>query len=207
MNEEYYKLSQGYQKKIVLEVALFKICDVINCNNIERKKTSNVSRETSKKDKSTIESYKLQLQEARINNTLLDSTKINLNTLKEKWQSVDDCILDDDYKSVATINKNATVVAASENGAIVTLPTNTLVSRIEKNSDENEKFLNEKLNIRQKIVYITDEYWKTIRPEYVEKIKNKELVSINEEELIKKIKELSDKKSVSEFADLIEMEG
>ena len=59
---------------------------------------------------------------------------------------------------------------------------------------------------KYKIVYITSDYWKKIRPIYVEKAKNNELKLESEEGLLNKIKEELKQNSVNDFCDLIEME-
>ena len=63
------------------------------------------------------------------------------------------------------------------------------------------------MNINQyKIVYITDSYWKKIRPKYVELVKNNKLELKDEEYLLSQINKIKNKNSVNEFDDLIEME-
>ena len=62
------------------------------------------------------------------------------------------------------------------------------------------------LNCKYKVVYITEEYWKEIRPKYVELVKNKKLKNESEIELINEINMIKNKDNVNEFSELIEME-
>ena len=101
---------------------------------------------------------------------------------------------------------NATPVAASKKGVIITLPLESSISRIEKEYDNSKELLKEIYDQNYKIVYISEQYWKKVRPEFVEKAKNGELQIIDESEVLDKLKKINDKNLVEEFNELIEME-
>ena len=81
-----------------------------------------------------------------------------------------------------------------------------MLLEIEKNYDLSKKLINQILNNEYKIVYITSEHWKKIRPKYVELVKNCKLDIKDEKILISKINKIKTNNSVNEFNELIEME-
>ena len=66
--------------------------------------------------------------------------------------------------------------------------------------------VHKRFNHKYKIVSITLDYWKEIRPKYVNLVKNNELDIKDEEFLLSKIKKIQQNNSVNEFDELIEME-
>ena len=101
---------------------------------------------------------------------------------------------------------DAVPVAASSNGIILSIPTEGLLKKIELNYDECKELINQKFNNKYKIVCITVDYWKKIRPKYVELVKNNMLDIKDEEFLLSKIKKMKENDSVNDFNELIEME-
>ena len=57
-----------------------------------------------------------------------------------------------------------------------------------------------------RIVYISEQHWKEIRPKFIEKIKTGKIEFINEKECLENLKKIENKNSMQEFNDLIEME-
>lgn len=171
--------------------------------------SSNVSRETLEKNndsnKNSVEKLN-KIKNIRINNILKESTKQDITFILDLWSNINDYIIDEKYKMVAGILKNAKPVAASKNGIIITLPLDSIVNRIEKEYDNSKELLKEIYNESYKLVYITNDYWQKVRPEYVAKARNGELELINEEEALNELKEINSNNSVNEFNELIEME-
>ena len=122
------------------------------------------------------------------------------------WDNINDYLIDDKYKLVAGILIDAKPVAVSKQGVIITLPLDSTVNRIEKEYDNSKELLKEIYNENYKVVYISSDYWKKVRPTYVEKAKNGTLEIIDENEILEKIKKINNKNSVNEFNELIEME-
>ena len=59
----------------------------------------------------------------------------------------------------------------------------------------------------EQIVYITEEYWKKVRPHYVEKKKNGDIEFIDEKEALQKMRKSNlNNNSYNDFSELIEME-
>ena len=99
-------------------------------------------------------------------------------------------------------------VAASKTGIIITVSTESSIDRIENNYDQSKELIKEVLGASYKLVYITEDNWKKIRPEYVLKAKNNQLELIDEDTYLSKIKqeELEKTNSTKDFNDLIVME-
>ena len=147
-----------------------------------------------------------ELKNVRINNILMKSSREKLQFINESWDDLNEYLTEEKYKKCAGVLLEGKPVAASDNGIIVTLPLNTLVLNVENNYDLSKELLNNVLNSTYKIVYISNEYWKSIRPKYVELVKNKKLELKDEEYLISQINKIKNNNSVNEFSELIEME-
>ncbi len=231
LNSMIEEIKNSYQKRIVFEVNMFKLIDkMFKKNNIsylsdkdlndknnvpretlsekELKIESNVPRETSKEnaEESLLKTNIEKIKDVRINNILKESSKNNIKLVLEGWKMISNYLTDESYKIVAGILTNSIPVAASANGIIITLPVDSSVNKIEKLYDLSKKLLEEIFKNKYKIVYITSDYWKKIRPIYVEKAKNNELKLESEEDLLNKIKQELKQNSVNDFCDLIEME-
>ena len=165
----------------------------------------NVPRETLKIENKT-DSVIEELKNVRINNILRNATKQNITFIKDLWPNINEYLINEKYKMVAGMLVNATPVAASKKGVIITLPLESSISRIEKEYDNSKELLKEIYDQNYKIVYISEQYWKKVRPEFVEKAKNGELQIIDESEVLDKLKKINDKNLVEEFNELIEME-
>ncbi len=228
LSETLIKLKENYQKELTFEIQLIQLMDKINnvsretleINDLQKPqktKENNVPRETSNTNISKIddekegnvsrETYDMiqKLKQIRINNILKDATKQELQKVLLLWKSINKYLINEKYKLSAGILIDAVPVAASSDGMIVTLPLDSTVKRVEKNYDNSKDLLTKICNKNYKITYISTDYWQKIRPEYVEKIKNKELKHIEEDDVLQKIKEI-DNNSVSDFKELIEME-
>ena len=168
---------------------------------------NNVSRETFKIEEPK-NKYLNELKNIRINNILKESTKKEINFILELWNNIKDYLLDSKYKVCAGILSSSKPVAASKTGIIITVSTESSIDRIENNYDQSKELIKEVLGASYKLVYITEDNWKKIRPEYVLKAKNNQLELIDEDTYLSKIKqeELEKTNSTKDFNDLIVME-
>ena len=214
LSDTLVKVKNSYQKELTFEVQMIQMIDKIF------NKESNVSRETSineikaeninvprgtLKIENKTDSVIEELKSVRINNILRNATKQNITFIKDLWSNINEYLINEKYKMVAGMLVNATPVAASKKGVIITLPLESSISRIEKEYDNSKELLKEIYDQNYKIVYISEQYWKKVRPEFVEKAKNGELQIIDESEVLDKLKK-NDKNLVEEFNELIEME-
>ena len=231
LSDTLVKVKNSYQKELTFEVQMIQMIDKIfnKENNVSREtsineikvENTNVPRETSineiKLEKINVprETLKIEnktdsvieeLKNVRINNILKNATKQNITFIKDLWSNINEYLINEKYKMVAGMLVNATPVAASKKGVIITLPLESSISRIEKEYDNSKELLKEIYDQNYKVVYISEQYWKKVRPEFVEKAKNGELQIIDESEVLDKLKKINDKNLVEEFNELIEME-
>ena len=215
LSDTLVKVKNSYQKELTFEVQMIQMIDKIfnKESNVSREtsinetKTENINvpRETLKIENKT-DSVIEELKNVRINNILRNATKQNITFIKDLWPNINEYLINEKYKMVAGMLVNATPVAASKEGIIITLPLESSISRIEKEYDNSKELLNEIYNENYKVVYISEQYWKKVRPKFVEKAKNGELQIIDESEALDKLKKINDKNLVEEFNELIEME-
>ena len=231
LSDTLVKVKNSYQKELTFEVQMIQMIDKIfnkesnvsretSINEIKAENTNvpretsineikaeniNVPRETLKIENKT-DSVIEELKNVRINNILRNATKQNITFIKDLWSNINEYLINEKYKMVAGMLVNATPVAASKKGVIITLPLESSISRIEKEYDNSKELLKEIYDQNYKIVYISEQYWKKVRPEFVEKAKNGELQIIDESEVLDKLKKINDKNLVEEFNELIEME-
>ena len=231
LSDTLVKVKNSYQKELTFEVQMIQMIDKIfnKESNVSREtsineikvENTNVPRETSTNEIKTEninvprETLKIgnktdsvieELKNVRINNILRNATKQNITFIKDLWSNINEYLINEKYKMVAGMLVNATPVAASKKGVIITLPLESSISRIEKEYDNSKELLKEIYDQNYKIVYISEQYWKKVRPEFVEKAKNGELQIIDESEVLDKLKKINDKNLVEEFNELIEME-
>ena len=215
LSDTLIKVKNSYQKELTFEVQMIQMIDkIFNKESNVSRETSineikaeniNVPRETLKIENKT-DSVIEELKNVRINNILRNATKQNITFIKDLWSNINEYLINKKYKMVAGMLVNATPVAASKEGIIITLPLESSISRIEKEYDNSKELLNEIYNENYKVVYISEQYWKKVRPKFVEKAKNGELQIIDESEALDKLKKINDKNLVEEFNELIEME-
>jgi len=231
LSDTLVKVKNSYQKELTFEVQMIQMIDKIfnKGSNVSREtsineikteninvpretsinkmkvENTNVPRETLKIENKT-DSVIEELKNVRINNILKNATKQNITFIKDLWPNINEYLINEKYKMVAGMLVNATPVAASKKGIIITLPLESSISRIEKEYDNSKELLNEIYNGNYKVVYISEQYWKKVRPKFVEKAKNGELQIIDESEVLDKLKKINDKNLVEEFNELIEME-
>ncbi|MFR5755948.1 MAG: DNA polymerase III subunit gamma/tau [Lachnospiraceae bacterium] len=231
LSDTLVKVKNSYQKELTFEVQMIQMIDKIfnKESNVSREtsineikteninvpretsinemkvENTNVPRETLKIENKT-DSVIEELKNVRINNILKNATKQNITFIKDLWSNINEYLINEKYKMVAGMLVNATPVAASKKGIIITLPLESSISRIEKEYDNSKELLNEIYNENYKVVYISEQYWKKVRPKFVEKAKNGELQIIDESEVLDKLKKINDKNLVEEFNELIEME-
>lgn len=219
LTETLNKLQFSYQKELIFEIQMIKLIDQFNVprETLNKKITeqskpiikNDVPRGTLSDNTSVVEKldqFILKLKEIRINNILKESSRNELKYIDDLWENINDYLVEEKYKKCAGILLQCKPVAASKNGIIITLPAQSLLVEIEKNYDFSKEMIKEILNSKYKIVYITDEYWKNIRPKYVELVKNNELEIKDELQLLSKINKIKSETSVNEFDELIEME-
>ncbi|MEG2351109.1 MAG: DNA polymerase III subunit gamma/tau [Bacilli bacterium] len=197
------------KQQILLEVGLIKIVDLI----AEKPQNSFKGKELPEKfskEEITVESNEIidQLKDVRINNILKDASKTELIQMHEYWKKIKEYLLNNSYKMIANILINGKPVAASSAGVVITFESKVLLDQTEKNYDKAKKLIQKICNKKSKIVFILNDYWLTERPKYAQKVKDGNIIELNETKILKKYKEtLKSSEPINDFNDLIEMEN
>ena len=174
-------------------------------NSKQENKINDVSRETLNVKTEENDILK-KIKDIRINNILMEATRKDLNFIVDMWENIQNYLIDEKYKLVAGILKDAKPVAVSKKGLIITLSLDSVVNRIEKEYDISKELVAKIYDENYKIVYISDEYWKNIRPIYINKIKNKKISHIDEDKYLDDLKQQNNNINLNDFSELIEME-
>lgn len=209
------KLQLNFQKKIIFEINIIKLIDKNSNSDVSRgtlkenKNTirDNVSRETSQDENLNLTKKIHELNLIRINNIILKSKKEELLYVDDKWKKLNEYLLNENYKKIISMLLNGKPVAASEEGIIVSIQTELLAKKLTENYDIVKKILNELFLKKYKVVFVSEEWWQEQRPIFVEKMRNKKMNYLEENDIINEIKKETEKKSVNQFDELIEMEA
>ena len=115
-----------------------------------------------------------------INNTIaLASAKLK-KEISEKFIDLDKYLIDKKYKVAATILKDATIAAVSKDHMLLTYKYVSMVEDNDKSINKITKLVNEITKSNYKIVAISIDEWKEMRPYYVELKKSGKIELLNE---------------------------
>ena len=115
-----------------------------------------------------------------INNTIaLASAKLK-KEISEKFIDLDKYLIDKKYKVAATILKDATIAAVSNDHMLLTYKYVSMVEDNDKSINKITKLVNEITKSNYKVVAISIDEWKEMRPYYVELKKSGKIELLNE---------------------------
>lgn len=115
-----------------------------------------------------------------INNTIaLASAKLK-KEISEKFIDLDKYLIDKKYKVAATILKDATIAAVSNDHMLLTYKYVSMVEDNDKSINKITKLVNEITKSNYKVVAISIDEWKEMRPYYVELKKRGKIELLNE---------------------------
>ena len=115
-----------------------------------------------------------------INNTIaLASAKLK-KEISEKFIDLDKYLIDKKYKVAATILKDATIAAVSNDHMLLTYKYVSMVEDNDKSINKITKLVNEITKSNYKVVAISIDKWKEMRPYYVELKKSGKIELLNE---------------------------
>lgn len=115
-----------------------------------------------------------------INNTIaLASVKLK-KEISEKFIDLDKYLIDKKYKVAATILKDATIAAVSNDHMLLTYKYVSMVEDNDKSINKITKLVNEITKSNYKVVAISIDEWKEMRPYYVELKKSGKIELLNE---------------------------
>lgn len=115
--------------------------------------------------------YVNNVVDIRINNTLCDASKLELNSDKQKFTKLNDFVFDDKIGYLACALLDGNIRASSKDYIIISYEYESIVKDNLKNMDSFSKILADNVGINKKIAIITDEKWNEIKKEYIVRLK------------------------------------
>ena len=201
---------------ILFIVSLLKIINIIGNNDNEIIKNKSASK---KIDNDNIIDDKEEIKEKldnveklpnkdlksfvdiRLNNIFATANKNSLINIKNKWETINDYLLDKKYATNCGILKDTIVVAASENYLLLVSKFDSVVEKINLKSEELEDTLYYIFENNYKILALSEKNWNVSKKEYISNIKSgKKYI---EKEEIKESKDSMIKTPVDELIDII----
>ena len=149
-----------------------------------------------------------------INNTIALASNKNKKTVQDSFIELDKYLIEKKYKNAATILKDATITAASEDHLLLTYKYSSMVEENDNELDIIIELISKILCKTYKVVAITEDEWKEQRPYYLNLKKNQGKIDLIEEVVEENIiknqnNELDTIDNILNMfgSDLIEMEG
>ena len=216
------------EKKIYFDLLIIKLLDILNNTNVRsntlissqvKEEKEIVKTPTKEKEDEKIEikiednddnksiiydNYK-ELMDIRLNNILRIADKESLKEYISFFNNLENDLDNLDERKLFNLLLDCSIKAGSKDGIIITASNNNILIELYDNFKEIEKLFIDKLSKEIKVCFYNESEWNKKRPEFVKKIKNKEVIKIlDESEVLKKMnkKESSEK---NEFEDLLEI--
>lgn len=179
---------------------------IISKKEISVDNTISVDYDNSKIENSSVEKSKNEIiikNDVIINNTFASASKQKLFDLKEKWKTLNEYILDNEYGSTVSSLLDANICAVGDDSIILSFFYSSLVNRAKDMYFSFINVLNKLLNMDLNIAFITSEEWQEEKKKYIEKIKSGyQYQKSDENPIIVNNNEKKDSKSLVE-ADII----
>ncbi len=199
LNDLLDNIKKSSNPNILFELFLLKTIDLKliktideEDKNIEKKiiETSEIAKK--KEDKVDIEKTKPNIdnknyefnpkyKEALINNTIALANSESKKEIKKAFQSLDKYLLQPKYKTIASTLMDSNINAASNDHLLLTYKYDSMVQEHDKNNKRIEKLINEIISRKYKIVAISEERWKEIRPKYIDLKDRNQKIELMEE--------------------------
>lgn len=137
----------------------------LNDNNVSKKNSSSKTESLNK-----ISNFD-DINNVRINNTLATASKNNLISDKEKFEKLNDYVFNQDFGYLVCILLDGHIVASGDEYIILSYEYDSMIS---DNCDKINLLCDtlKLVDINKKIAIVTDDMWKKIKGEYIEKIKS-----------------------------------
>lgn len=195
----YEKIMTFSNKKLIFDVGLIELLN-LNISNVPREtlnksNINDVPRETlNQNNKKTYVPDKV-----KINNILVLASKNELMKLKESWKKIKELLIYEENKMTVGLLIKSIPVAVSKEGVILECETEQTVERINNNLDGVKQIIEKIYNKLDNIICVSKTFWTENRPIYVEKMKNKTMKYISEENN-------NECNILDEFKEFVEME-
>ncbi len=176
-----------------------------NTNDVPREtlKQNNINdvpRETLEKLKNIQNNKKIYVPDkVKINNILVLASKDELIKLKESWKKIKELLIYEENKMTVGLLIKSIPVAVSKEGIILECETEQTVERINNNLDGVKQIIEKIYNKLDNIICVSKTFWTENRPIYVEKMRNKTMKYISEENN-------NECNILNEFKEFVEME-
>ena len=176
-----------------------------NTNDVPREtlkpnNTNDVPRETLEKLKNIQNNKKIYVPDkVKINNILVLASKDELIKLKESWKKIKELLIYEENKMTVGLLIKSIPVAVSKEGIILECETEQTVERINNNLDGVKQIIEKIYNKLDNIICVSKTFWTENRPIYVEKMRNKTMKYISEENN-------NECNILNEFKEFVEME-
>ncbi len=183
LSEEIFKLINDIRKtnnqKTVMEIYLIKMSLIFN-NNIENNNIKNEELEEKILKKEPIEDKKEEkiekaeednLKNIKINNALYGANKELKKEFINKYSVVEEYLSSKEFNSISNLLLKATPVVVSDKNILFVFKDNFEVVLFNKNEESIIKLLKAIYKKKYSVVSVTDEEWKKIRDEYIDKTK------------------------------------
>lgn len=162
--------------------------------------TNDVPRETLEKLKNIQNNKKIYVPDkVKINNILVLASKDELIKLKESWKKIKELLIYEENKMTVGLLIKSIPVAVSKEGIILECETEQTVERINNNLDGVKQIIEKIYNKLDNIICVSKTFWTENRPIYVEKMRNKTMKYISEENN-------NECNILNEFKEFVEME-
>ena len=149
-----------------------------------------------------------------INNTIALASTKNKKIVQDSFIELDKYLIEKKYKNAATILKDATITAASDDHLLLTYKYSSMVEENDNELDIIVELISKILTKTYKVVAITEDEWKEQRPYYLNLKKNQGKIDLIEEVVEEKVIQNQNNaldtidNILNMFgSDLIEMEG
>lgn len=149
-----------------------------------------------------------------INNTIALASSKNKKIIQDNFLKLDKYLIERKYKNAATILKDASIAAASDDHLLLTYKYLSMVEDNDNELDVIRELLSKLLSKEYKIVAITDDEWREQRPYYLNLKKSHGTIELIEETVENEISENNNEESstINDImnifgSDLVEMEG
>ena len=179
--KELYNKINDYYEKPNLDISLETELKKVETNVEEIKENLTIKQnEYTNETRIAVDNPSSEDKKILINNTIaLASAKLK-KEISEKFIDLDKYLIDKKYKVAATILKDATIAAVSNDHMLLTYKYVSMVEDNDKSINKITKLVNEITKSNYKVVAISIDEWKEMRPYYVELKKSGKIELLNE---------------------------
>ena len=176
----------------------------IDINKVIEKENFNNEKKNNKNKDDNISLYQ-NLMDIRLNNILASADKESFNEYIQFYSNLENDLNNLDERKIFNLLMDCTIKAGSKDGIIFTTSNSNILIELYNEYKEIEKLLSEKMQKQLKICIYDENNWNNQRKIYVNKIKNKEKIEIQDEEDVLLLLNQNIKNEKNDFDDLLEI--